>query len=214
MENTSTIAGWKTGLILFLMFVVLPAGSWYYLQAGANYRKSLLAKLGDYGEMPVVDARNYDNAEVVTKNLGRALFIVNFSDFRAGKETEEKIQFLQKLHKQFDFRKDVFFLNFVTDSSFFEKDKLSQFLSETELTDNRQLFFLYPSNIDARSAFHFPFREGEDESVNTYFSLVDMDGKIRGFYNVAATNDQKLMVEHIAILLPVVKMRKTFKENE
>ena len=96
------------------------------------------------------------------------------------------------------------------DSSFFEQERLDNFLKEGELGDARQVFFLYPTNIDIRSSFHFP----EDNASVNYFALVDMKGMVRGFYDVRAEADQKLMVEHLAILLPIVKKRKTFKVNE
>lgn len=214
MENTSSTSGWKVGVILFLMLVVLPGVSWYYLQSGANYRKELIGKLGNYGQMPVIQATNYDGKVINTQKQHKGIFVVNFSDFEPGESTEDKILFLQKLHKQFDNRKDVFFLNYVADTSFFAPSVLEGFLTQNNFLDPAQLLFLPKGDVSAERDYHFSFDSNENVDNNRLVALIDMDSEIRGYCDVSDKASRELLVKHIAILLPVVKKRKLPKVNE
>ena len=37
--------------VLFVILVLLPAGSWFYLRGGLNWRKTAQAELQDYGKI-------------------------------------------------------------------------------------------------------------------------------------------------------------------
>ncbi len=211
MENTNSAPGWVIGLILFLMFVVLPGGSWYYLQAGTKFRKELLDKLEHKGAMPLVKGTNFDGTPINSLTEQKGLFIVTFSDFRDAPLSQSKIALLQKLHQQFDVRKDVFFLNLVPDSSFFDPAKLNKFVSKNNLSDAAQFLFLQADAPLTKDDFHFSYKKGETEANNSYFALVDFDREIRSFYDVTQQADQELLVKHLAILLPTVKKRKVAK---
>ena len=161
--------------------------------------------------MPLVEGVNYDGTPIHTQKEQKGLFVVTFGDFKDHSITQSKIDFLQKLYKQFDVRKDVFFLNFVTDSSFFEQPKLQAFLSKNNLQDAAQFLFLPADQPITKDDFHFSYKKGETEAKNAYFALVDTDHEIRGFYDATRKDDQELLVKHMAILLPIVKKRKAAK---
>ncbi|MBK8490450.1 MAG: hypothetical protein IPL49_05960 [Saprospirales bacterium] len=186
--NFTQIAG-----MLFLL-VILPAGSWYYLQRGFLHRKEALAELTDHGTVRAFRLRDqYGNSfssEWLHKRVTIAAFLPN--------DTAQQQQWasrLHGLHQQFDDRNDVCFLLFADSSQM--RDPMG-FAIENDLVDSLQWEILTCSRPELESFAFESFYVPDLQQI----ALVDTGLVVRRYYDILDNQQMGRLIEHITIVMP------------
>jgi hypothetical protein len=202
-------------ILLFLLLVGLPAGSWFYLQSGLNYRKNALADLKDFGKLKSFQLYSQNGDTLRLQDIQGKVVVANFfsPDLSKSRETADRIA---KLHSLFDERTDLYFLSHVpTDST----SQLWQLADAMGIKDSNQWFLLTaaPEELEnqERKNYKFPQKEEAMDGENNFLALVDTSRTIRNYYDVANNEDMGRLIEHIAILLPKLpKDRAEFRRQK
>ena len=217
------------GLGLLFFLVILPGGSWYYLQKGLDYQKELRFELTNYGNVPAFQLKN-TNGQLIDSSLFSGK--VAIAGFVTPKilEQPEKMKILSKLYDQFD-KKDqsrivIFGMNWPT-------EKLNDFqsLATTYKMDNpEKCFFLtgdtatlqqvlnqgfkWPIKNSAPDGKLFSFSNTPKDNNYPYFILVNKNREIINYYDYREEARMKTMVEHVAISIPLEKRKKPRLKRE
>ena len=199
---------------LFLLLVIFPLGSWYYLRTGLDYRLQEMQELKDYGKIPDFTLANYNDSLVSAERFSDGLVVGYFLTGRHEKQFVEK---LVKLHDQFDERDDIFFLAFATDTSRATKERLQQFAAVNGLEDEEQNFFLRGTKDEVEhlaKACGLPFEEkGMSLSDNSLAFFAD-SLMVRSFYDLAEEESLKRLVKHITLNIPPKKDKELLFQRE
>lgn len=184
---------------LFLLLIGLPAGSWYYLQRGLDYRLETLGQLGDHGAFTLKTSHT-PIAE------GGTVRVINFL---SANNTQAQGTLLSKLYEQFDKREDFELITFVDTTAFAD---VATFRTTYELEEEPQCSF---PHLEAGEWQTFVSTHEPDAKAEVpYLVLVDIEGNIRNFYEQEDGEEVKQLVEHIAFLLPIKKREKAELRRE
>lgn len=172
--------------LLGLILIILPAGSWLYLQKGLDYQKSTRADLGNFGKYEVRGL--FDVSDEVYSNWrfdDRLKLIFHWHD-----KAQQDI--MLKLHEQF---KKSNGLNIIA-------------LQDPSMPDViGAKVHVYQMSLDASeiqkitSAIGAP-KEYQEEEHYPYFVLLDQNNEIKRFYDYRKEDEVKRLIEHVAILVP------------
>ncbi|MBK8195703.1 MAG: hypothetical protein IPK76_21800 [Lewinellaceae bacterium] len=186
---------------LFLILVVLPAGSWIYLRNGLNWRKTAVAELSNYGKIRGAyviwpDQTKEDllkNKVVVVHTFGES------PDLTA--DNRKIIDTGQKLFSQFG-QNTYFRLAMISNKG------TSEFLSYAQtLPSSEYATWVWTGGLGSWSTIlensYESYCLAEKVSpAKEYYALADTSGTIRRFYDALDDKQVERMVQHIAILLP------------
>lgn len=201
-------------IALFLMLIVLPAGSWYYLQSGFDYQKQARAELLDYGKIPAnTKLLSTEGQELTLSDSKHQLSI--FSFVSKDKLNNERVENWKKLYEQFEETgRAKFFLGAL--------DTLVDFSTFEQLPRNENCVYLNAENSKKIIA-HLEEPQLKTERINggkyqtqkindwtnyNYTAIVDTTFTIRNYYQIDEMESLKRMVEHLAILVPREKSKK------
>ena len=198
-------------MALLLFLVGLPLGSWYYLQAGFDYHKELMAELQNYGRIPEFSLVDQNGDTLNREDLAEKTVIVSFFN-----EEKTTMQHIQKYHSQFHDRNDVLFVAHSLKPR--SESNLKSILSDYDLNNDQTILLTGEKDELLKvlgKGYQVPDinKRGEDMIIPRndalsmpdeypYFILVDNSGTIRNYY---AVNDEKSMtrlIEHLALILP------------
>jgi len=180
---------------LFLLLVGLPAGSWYYLQKGLDYRLETMGQLTDHGDFKLFMAESSDEET-------KAVRLINFLSAKADQRAEQGA-LLSKLYEQFDKRDDFQLITFWDTSQF---NGLDAFKATYGLEEEPQCTF-EPLGQTEWARFVQTYKK-EVATIDQQMALVDLEGNIRSFYLQTEQGEVRSLVEHIALLLPMKKQDK------
>ncbi|GJM33183.1 MAG: hypothetical protein DHS20C18_21840 [Saprospiraceae bacterium] len=196
-----------------MLLIGFPAISWYYLRTGLDYRMEALSELDDLGKIPGFELTNYNQLRVSNANLRGKVVVANFLSVNQSESSNLKGGYLNKLHDQFDERKDVVFVNYLIEEEVDSSGKAAEFAQKFELTDPDQCYFLSgePTLISqlAKEGFHLPLTDDMALTDNPFMILADTSQTIRKIYDVRDAKQVARLVEHIALILPLQAKRKT-----
>jgi hypothetical protein len=199
-------------LALLLFLVVLPFGSWYYLKNGMDYRVATMGELKHYGKIPTLSYTTYTNQTLTDSFFINKILIASVLDLKNPEMSETFGEVLEKLHEQFNERKDVLFLLHLADTSATQA-AVDDFMGKYKLKDTEQCLFLKtPANTTIAAigqTFHLP-----PDNVFPYFSLTDTKGEIRHYYDVRKIEEVRKLVEHTALLVPLEKTQEITLKRE
>jgi len=190
---------WKVVGMLFLILIILPAGSWYYLTTGYNYHKVLVNELKeDFGNVPTYTATTADGKPFDFEKIKDNTAIVHFM----GKDAVQKEYLwdrMAKLHEQFDDRNDIMFISHISDSNGeFEPKDTAQWKVVTGTEEEMDKL--------ARENYKMKFKEGETVLNNSQFILLD-SSLVRNYYDANSMREMGRMLEHITIVMRRVAPR-------
>ncbi|HMO38030.1 MAG TPA: hypothetical protein PKC76_01535 [Saprospiraceae bacterium] len=194
----------STVALLFLL-VILPLGSWYYLQTGLEYRKAAMSELQDYGKVPPLQLVRHDGDTLHQEAMLGKIVLAAFLDLQAAGQTARTGELLAKLHDQFDERQDVAFLIHLLDATA-TKQGIDDFAANYTLQDSLQCYFL-TGDAEAMRTLAREVYKIDDEKLDNYFALADTKGMVRRQYDTRQPADMTRLVEHIALLMPKQKDR-------
>lgn len=179
---------------LFLLLVGLPAGSWYYLQKGLDYRLETMGQLSDHGDFKLLTASAPAEADYVR--------VISFLSTDATKR-EKQGALLARLYEQFDKREDFQLITFWDSTTVFG---LGGFRETYNLEEEPQCAFQALGKTEWEK-FVRTYQE-QVEQAEEQMALVDINGNIRNFYAQGQEAEVKKLVEHVALLLPMKKQDK------
>lgn len=217
------------GLLFFL--VILPGGSWYYLQQGLDYQKDLRAELSEYGQVPTFQLQDTKGMLQDSSLFSEKIAVVAFVTPEV-LINPKQMEILSRLYDQFD-KKDesriiVYGLNW-------PDDKINSFKSLGEkykMDDAEKCFFLNGENEVVQQIINQGFKtpavnpdktgrpfamvSAEGKVIDNYpfFVLVNTDREIINYYDYRKEARIKTMVEHIAISIPLEKRPKPKLKRE
>jgi len=197
---------WKVVGMLFLILIILPAGSWYYLTKGYNYRKELLDDLKepignvtDY-QLMTVDGKPFDFSSIKNNTA-----IIQF----LGKDALQK-DFLWdrmiKLHEQFDDRNDIMFISHIPNADMVNLPK-----------DTAQWKIVTGTEIEldriARESYMTKWNEGETVINNSRLILLD-SAQIRNYYDANVPFEMGRLLEHVTMVMPRLQEKDIIIDRE
>lgn len=189
---------------LTVLLVVFPGVSWYYLSMGLDYRKTAKAELKDLGQLPQFQWRNYNGKILNNADVKGKFVVAGVYDLSKPELSERFGHEFSRLHDQFDDRKDVLFLSLVGRDSAL----IPAFIEKYALSDTTQCYFFAASKEEmksvAQSGFKMPVWDGNG---SPYIAFADTSSVIRSHYDVRDDQQLKRMVQHISLLLPMMKSR-------
>lgn len=199
---------------LFLLLVVFPLGSWYYLRTGLDYRLQAMQELKDYGRMPDFTLVNINDSLVSSRRFAGGLAVGHFF---SGNYEDLYAEKLAKLHEQFNERDDIFFLSFSADTSASARQRLLQFAAGNKLMDEEQCFYLAMPPGQAKAfadACRLPFEEKGMSLANNSLLFFADSLMVRGFYDMREEESLKRLVKHITLNIPPKKDKELIFERE
>lgn len=192
--------------ILVLILVILPLGSWYYLQGGLNWRKQAQAELQDYGK---IRSATIIYADGTKENLlDGKVCVIHF--FGANPElTPENKHILdtgERLFQQFGYKpgaqQDEFRIVMISQGGTADFKTHAQTLPSAEYVNWVWTGGLGSWSTILLNAYDLYCQKNDVTPVSHYYALSDTSGTIRRFYNAMDEKEVGRMVEHIALMLP------------
>ncbi len=199
----------KNSIAFVLQFVALgviligfPAGSWYYLQKGMDQRRAIMDELKDLGSLKAYTMSVPDADSWSFEDLQGKVKIVSFLDAESSLQGQLAGQTLQQLHDQFDNRDDIVFLLHFGDVS---NAQMKRFVEQFEIDDPDQCLLLNMEGNAFQSVltenYLMPYDDYRNQDGEVIL-LVDTQNEIRRYYDLKSEVEKKLLVEHIAFLMP------------
>ena len=203
-------------LILGFIFIVLPAGSWYYLNEGYNYRKAILEELAqDLGQVPSFQLRNQNNKLITDAAIRGKFAIVNFLSLPPSESAQPIIQQLVKVQDQFDKRDDIIFLTFTKANA---PEEVAAYFETLNVKRNKnQWHFLTGTDtallqIEQKMAFPASFQTGITD--NATMIIADSSATIRYIYDFREKEAVKKLIHHIPNLMPRPKEKEGIRKSK
>lgn len=196
-------------LILLFLLVILPFGSWYYLKGGLDYRLTTMGELKQYGTLPDFSYSTIWNKPITAADVKDKVIVANVLDLQNQEMSRTFGEVLEKLHYQFDERKDVCFLIYVLDTTSVNAEN---FARQYQLEDAAQCYFIPTVATDLENlaaSYHL-----SADSLYSNFTLVDTKQMVRKHYDVREEAQVKRLVEHLALLLPLQKREEITLQRE
>jgi hypothetical protein len=192
--------------VLFLLLVVLPAGSWFYLRGGLNWRKQAQAELQNYGKIRTAQIIYPDGTK--ENMLAEKVCVIYY--FGANPDlTEANRKVLdtgERLFKQFGYKSgnqyDDFRIVMIAQGGTAEFKTHAQTLPSADFANWVWTGALGSWRTILVNAYDLYCQKNNEQPDENYFAVSDTSGTIRRFYNAVDEKELGRMVEHIAILLP------------
>lgn len=198
---------------LLLLLVVLPLGSWYYLQTGLNYRLEAINELEDIAPLADFQLMNYNDTLISSAAFEDQLVV---GHFYTGANEEAYFDLLQRLKAQFDERRDVYFLTFREGEDIGTRAASAQLLLDYDLEDPEQFFFLHGESGEvANLAASMKVAAAQSGQLVDNNQLFFSDSAmVRSVYDMTKADDLKLLIKHITLNLHPVEEPDIIFERE
>ena len=175
------------------MLILFPLISWMYLQSGLDFRKKVLAELGDFGTIPVFEIEIDGEHIASTTYCANKLSLIYLSDLAPGKG-DQNVEF-DLFYEPFDDRKDMVAIYLLKE----DIESLTTY-AEDEITYAQYSCDEFTELCDVLENL----ADGNGMSLPLIF-LLDGALEIRNVYQPGNELEQKALMEHIAILIPSLK---------
>ncbi|MEL7021518.1 MAG: hypothetical protein AAGK47_07920 [Bacteroidota bacterium] len=185
-------------LALFLMLVILPFGSFYYLRKGFNYQKAAWAELQDRAVVPRFELRDLRGNIVDSDSLSRKIVVANFVSYDDLKDNALWVERFQQLSGQFHDRKEFEIISYLTDKDSLAANERAALLEGSGLRNPEQWHVLYGNSREVQKMadqFQFP------NAASPYFALIDTL-MVKNYYRADQLEEFSRMSQHIALILP------------
>lgn len=184
-----------------LLLVILPLGSWYYLQTGLDYRMQAFKELKDIAPLPAFSLQNYNDSLVQMERFEDQLVVGHFLN---EPQQTAYMETLEKLHDQFDERQDIYFLAFQSDTSAAARASMAKMLKQKKLKDTAQVFVLSATEQKLTALaeqMKLPLEErGMRLEDNSLLFFAD-SAMVRGFYDIRQEAGLKRLLKHLTLNL-------------
>ena len=204
----SSIAKVVQIVLLGLVLVAMPAGSWYYLDKGLQYRKKSLAELKDLGTFSNDYRIESDSGRVLTRDSLRKKVTLHFT-YADAPARERALAVMAQMLSQFGERPDVLFVGYNLSAT---PDTGATWL--TNLL-NRKLY-------DPKKVYLSPLSDRSTATAQlkiTDFSqpmvvIADTAAHIRHQYAISNNQEIGKLIEHTALIIPMINKEEAKIERE
>jgi hypothetical protein len=194
-------------LALFLLVVALPAGSWYYLRSGLNWRIDAKSELGAYGTIPnynlILPGNNKLNL------IDQSVCVIHAFEDKPDLSPENKsiMDEANKLAENFGLMQGQsvrhnFKLILIASNGTAE---FRSYYQKFPTSDNATWIWM-PSSANWRNIISSGYQQYCDKNKlnpkGRYFALTDTAGTILRYYDALDAGEIGRMVEHISMTLP------------
>lgn len=188
VKKTSKIHKWITKIALVIMLVVLPLGSWFYLNKGADFYRGVMKELGDYGEFPSFEMQTIGGMTLKNTDFDKRLSVFSFTPAQA---ENPHFQGMKYVYEQFSDNKGVVFSNI---------NKNNESIPNIDTT---QWFLLDGNPSDLYDAFKLDAGISERiGGINHALILVDTNMLVRNYYLATDTIQLNRMITTMSLLMP------------
>lgn len=220
-KNTKKIL---QALVLTLMLIGLPLGSWFYLKKGFDYQKNLMDELKNYGKMPDFKLLTQNGDSLSRDELKGKVIVADFY-VKDSQSAEKTMDYLRKFSEQFHDQEGLVFLSHQLSPLGASASGLKE-QSQQESLDNDLNYFLSGSKKEMLSILSIGYKvpvlkQKQDNgmiplksNINQlpreypYFVLVDTSLAIRNYYDINDAASVEKLVQHLAISIPREKKEK------
>jgi hypothetical protein len=194
----------KTGPILIflgliLILVVAPAGSWYYLSKGLDYRKASLAELKPLGKLPDDFVMASGTGQQLNASQLRKAISVHFT-YTDEQARKQAFSIIASMYKQFKDRPDVFFVGYNLTG---KPDSGAAFVDELSamkiFAPNKCYFSISSDSAMVRRYLH------ADDLSRPIAALVDTAIQVRKVYQLDDAKQVSRLIEQTATIIPIIK---------
>lgn len=188
-------------IMIFVLLVVLPAGSWYYLRGGLNWHKAAVAELGSYGQIRGAYVLWPDGTK--EDRLDSKVVVLHvFGDNPDLTPVNKKIiDTGEELFKQFG-RNTNFRLAMIAEGGTAEFRSHAQTRPSVDYATWVWTGGLGSWRTIVENGYQaFAVKTGA-KPMTEYYALADTAGVIRRYYDATDDEQVKRMVQQVAILLP------------
>ncbi len=175
-------------LILFL----LPFVSWYYLQSGLDWRKDAQTVMNGTSPFPSGSCFSADGRKFSADSLEGRVTLITYASCDTVDKGQKDV--LEALYEQFKETGKAAFV--LLDSCQAGSGSLSQ--------RQHKNWYIIPCN-DAMAICSEVKSLWEKDKM---FALVDRKGVIRSYYTINTSNEKRMLVEHMSLLLPRERQEK------
>ena len=203
-------------LALGLIFIILPAGSWYYLNEGFKYRKGILEELDqNLGKIPTFQLNNQNGQTITNEDLSGRVVIANFLSLANKANAPAYMKQLYQVQDQFDKRDDILFLTFTEADS---RDQVASYFQGLEVKRNKnQWHFLSGSEEDLtgiEESLALPATYQSGFADNATIMIADTSQVIRQLYDFRQETAVKKLIHHIAVLMPAGTKKRELRDKK
>ncbi len=174
-------------LILFL----LPFVSWYYLRSGLDWRKQAQQVMNGTNPFPSGSFLTTGEKPLITDEMEDYVSIISFLPCDADSSTTEILSEIYEQFKSTDKAKYI-----LLDSCGIERDSF--------VDGNKKNWYVLPcsdsTNLCQQLLPEWP--------LGKTFALVDRNKIIRSYYSTQTKDEKRVLVEHMALLLPRERQEK------
>lgn len=194
-------------VMLLLILVGLPFGSYVYLKKGYDYRKDMMSNMKDMGPLPTPPgAVAWGN---LPDSLSGNLLLVGKFNPADPAQTKGYAKELEKLYTQFDSVATIKFLS-VLPASQVDSVWVDAFIEGCKITDKSQVFILR-----ADDAAYIQWNAGMKwPSGAPQIALVSPTGQIRAYFDLTQPERVKELVQIGAMIAPRVKKEDIIFQRE
>ncbi len=191
MEKPSTFKKVITYLALFLFLIVLPAGSWLFLDKGADFYRGVMAELADYGSMPDFKTFNSQGKEIEDENFEKKLTIVGFY---TENQNPKSLGMMRYVYDQFTENPGVEFLtiNTTNNDSIFN---FNRFIKQNKIQKEKWHYI-------QSSSFHENIKPKENHPIKERLLLIDTSQTVRNYYPYTDTISINRLITTMSLLMP------------
>ena len=192
---------------LFLLLVVFPLGSFYYLYQGRAYFRANMKMLEAKGKVPAFEYYNTEGDTISQQKMKGSVWVVhwvpdNCTDCKPIFETMDMVS--QQFHER----------------------KTAQFVTCTEQADGSKSSYYTLHDIDAKTKranwqFANKFSNAQFQQLlktepSNYHQLILVDDSlnIRKYYDTKDPKSMGLLIRHLAMILPKEKKKEIGFERE
>jgi protein SCO1/2 len=194
------------GLSFFL--IGLPLGSWYYLQQGLNYSLGVQEKLEVKGEVPAFSFTDQNGQVITNDSLKGKLYVADFFFASCPNECLQMAENLKVVQEAFKDHPKVVIVSFTTDP-YHDTTQVLKAYADALGALPYQWYFLRGEQQEifklAKKGFKLPADTNDNDGDivhSPYFTVVDMEGQIRNYYDGTDSVDTNIMITHMSMIMP------------
>lgn len=194
--------------LLFLILVVLPAGSFLYLKRGLDFRKDVMSRMTNYGMLTTFPGKPlYTDAP---DSLAGRLWLVTQIDPAAAEEADIFRREMRKLIEQFDTTTTASFV-LVLSSASTDSAGMLTFLNESGVTRDGRTYVFEADAVDwEKWQQQMQWPAGKSPQV----AVVTADKQINAYYSLRSQTEIGDMVRLGAMIMPRKKDKELIFKRE
>ncbi len=189
--------------VLLLILVGFPLVSFIYLRDGANYRRTAIESMGDFGKMPDLHSLVPVQGKLPA-DLRGAMSVVGWLDPTKEEGTRIYGHMLDSLYQQFHDSPNLYFTTITLGDD--PEASVAAFTERYHLPEDNMITFLRADEAAfARTAveFHLPLGGYDSPGLQPIVALVDSSLTIVEHYDLARRNETIGLVQLISLIIPL-----------